>query len=155
MAAKKVISEGKKVRDFSLKDQNGRIFHLADLKGKKVLLSFHPLAWTPVCSKQMQSLEKNKKTFDKLNTIAVGISVDSVPCKNAWAKSLKISQTSLLADFWPHGGIAKMLDIFREEGFSERANIIVNEQGIIELKKIYPIGQLPDIQEIINYLKLL
>jgi peroxiredoxin len=154
MAAKKAISESKKVRDFTLKDQNGRIFHLADFKGKKVLLSFHPLAWTPVCSKQMKSLEKNKKIFDKLNTIAVGISVDSVPCKNAWAKSLQISQTSLLADFWPHGGIAKMLDIFREEGFSERANIILNERGVIELKKIYPIGQLPDIREIINYLKL-
>jgi peroxiredoxin len=155
MAAKKVISEGKKVRDFSLKDQNGRIFHLSDLKGKKVLLSFHPLAWTPVCSKQMKALEKNKKTFDKLNTVAVGISVDSVPCKKAWAKSLRISQTSLLADFWPHGGIAKMLDIFREEGFSERANIVLNEHGVIELKKIYPIGQLPDIREIINSLKLL
>jgi peroxiredoxin len=155
MAAKKVISEGKKVRDFSLKDQNGRIFHLSDLTGKKVLLSFHPLAWTPVCSKQMKALEKNQKTFDKLNTIAVGISVDSVPCKKAWAKSLQISQTSLLADFWPHGGIAKMLDIFREEGFSERANIVLNEHGVIELKKIYPIGQLPDIREIINYLKLL
>ena len=155
MAAKIVIREGKKVRDFSLKDQNGRIFHLADLKGKKVLLSFHPLAWTPLCSRQMKSLEKNKKTFDKLNTVAVGISVDSVPCKSAWAKSLHISQTSLLADFWPHGGIAKMLGIFREEGFSERANIILNEKGIVELKKIYPIGQLPDIEEIIDHLKQL
>jgi peroxiredoxin len=155
MAAKKMVSEGKKIRDFSLKDQNGRIFHLAGLKGKKVLLSFHPLAWTPVCSQQMKSLEKNKKTFDKLNTVAVGISVDSIPCKYAWAKSLRISQTSLLADFWPHGGIAKMLGIFREEGFSERANIILNEKGIVALKKVYPIGQLPDIEEIINHLKQL
>jgi peroxiredoxin len=155
MATKKVPSAGTKVRDFSLKDQNNRIFHLADFKGKKVLLSFHPLAWTPVCAKQMKSLEKNKKTFDKLNTVAVGISVDSVPSKNAWAKSLKISKTILLADFWPHGGVAKMLDILREEGFSERANIILNEKGTIELKKIYPIGQLPDIEEIINHLKLL
>jgi peroxiredoxin len=152
MATKKVPGAGTKVRDFSLKDQNNRIFHLADLKGKKVLLSFHPLAWTPVCSKQMQSLEKNKKTFDKLNTIAVGISVDSVPCKNAWAKSLKISQTGLLADFWPHGGIAKILGILREEGFSERANFILNEKGVIEFRKIYPIGQLPDIEEIISKL---
>jgi peroxiredoxin len=155
MATKKVFSAGKKVRDFSLKDQNGRIFHLADLKGKKVLLSFHPLAWTPVCSRQMKSLEKNKKIFDKLNTIAAGISVDSVPSKNAWAKSLKINKTILLADFWPHGGIAKMLGMFREEGFSQRANIILNEKGVIAFKKIYPIGQLPDIEEIISQLKLI
>jgi peroxiredoxin len=155
MAAKKVLSAGTKVKDFSLKDQNNRIFHLADFKGKKVLLSFHPLAWTPVCAKQMKSLEKNKKTFDKLNTVAVGISVDSVPSKSAWAKTLKISQTSLLADFWPHGGLAKALGLLREEGFSQRVNIILNEKGVIEFKKIYPISQLPDIEEIITKLKLL
>jgi peroxiredoxin len=103
----------------------------------------------------MKSLEKNKKIFDKLNTIAAGISVDSVPSKNAWAKSLKINKTILLADFWPHGGIAKMLGMFREEGFSQRANIILNEKGVIAFKKIYPIGQLPDIEEIISQLKLI
>ena len=155
MAAKKVLDVGTKVRNFSLKDQNQHIFQLADCKGQNVLLSFHPLAWTPVCAKQMQALEKNNKVFKKLNTVAVGISVDSVPCKSAWAKSLKISKTSLLADFWPHGGLAKALGIFREEGFSERANIIVDKNGRIAFKKIYPIAQLPDIDEIIEQLKLL
>jgi len=154
MTVKKTLSVGTKIRDFSLKDQNGEIFHLADLKGKKVLLSFHPLAWTPICSQQMQSLEKNRKTFDKLNTIGVGISVDSIPCKSAWAKALKITKTSLLADFWPHGGVAKLLGILRQEGISERANIIVNENGIISFKKIYPIRELPDMEEIIEKLKL-
>ncbi len=155
MPAKKVLDVGKKVRDFSLKDQNQNIFQLSGCKGEKVLLSFHPLAWTPVCAKQMLSLEKSNKIFKKLNTKAYGISVDSVPSKSAWAKSLKISQTGLLADFWPHGGVAKAYGIFREEGFSERANIIIDEDGCIAFKKIYPIGQLPDIEEIIEQLKLI
>jgi peroxiredoxin len=155
MAAQKVLKVGTKVRDFSLKDQNSRIFQLDGCKGKNILLSFHPLAWTPVCAHQMLSLEKSNKVFQKLKTVAVGISVDSVPCKSAWAKSLKISQTSLLADFWPHGGVTKAYGIFREEGFSERANIIVDANGRIAFAKIYPIGQLPDIDEIIEHLKLL
>jgi peroxiredoxin len=155
MAAKKILDVGTKVRNFSLVDQNEQVFQLADCTGQNVLLSFHPLAWTPVCAKQMQSLEKNNKVFKKLNTIAAGISIDSVPCKSAWAKSLKISKTSLLADFWPHGGIAKSLGIFREEGFSERANIIIDKDGRIAFKKIYPIAQLPDIDEIIGQLELL
>ncbi len=99
-----VVKKGKKLKDCILKDQNGQDFRLADCKGKRVLLSFHPLAWTTVCALQMQSLEKSKKALDKLNTVAVGLSVDSVPCKAAWAKSLKIKNTRLLADFWPHGG---------------------------------------------------
>ncbi len=155
MTAKKVLDIGRKVRNFSLKDQNQKTFQLAEYKGQNILLSFHPLAWTPVCAEQMKDLEKNYKTFQKLNTIAVGISVDSVPCKNAWAKSLKISKTRMLADFWPHGGIAKALGIFKEEGFSERTNFIIDKEGRLAYQKIYPISQLPDINEIIEQLKLL
>ena len=77
MAEKKVVQVGKKLKDFKLKDQNGQDFLLSDCKGKRVLLSFHPLAWTSVCAQQMQSLEKNKKALDKLNTVAVGLSIDS------------------------------------------------------------------------------
>jgi len=140
----------KKVKDFVLKDQNGQTFKLSDLVGKKVLLSFHPLAWTPICAAQMKDLEKNWKSFEKFNTVAVGISVDSVPCKAAWAKSLKIRHIKLLSDFWPHGAVAKGLGILRAEGFSERANILIDEKGKVCFFKVYPIKELPDIGEIIR-----
>jgi peroxiredoxin len=142
--------------DFVLKDQNGKELKLSDFRGKKVLLSFHPLAWTRVCSQQMQSLEENKNVFESLNTVAVGLSVDTVPSKKAWAKELGITSTPLLADFWPHGAVARLYGIFREkDGISERANIIVDEAGKIVFFKIYEISQLPDIQEIISFLKQL
>lgn len=153
MADKKVVQVGKRPKDFKLKDQNGMDFILSDCKGKKVLLSFHPLAWTSLCAEQMKSLEKNKKALDKLNTVAVGLSVDAVPCKTAWAKSLKIKNTSLLSDFWPHGGVAKSLGILRDVGSSERANIIVDEAGKVMFVKVYPIRQLPDMGEILAALK--
>ena len=153
MADKKVVQVGKKLKDFKLKDHNGKDFSLADCKGKKVLLSFHPMAWTPVCAQQMQSLEKSEKALDNLNTVAVGLSIDSVPCKAAWAKSLKIKNTKLLSDFWPHGALAKSLGILRAEGFSERANILLDESGKVMFVKVYPIRQLPDIGEILTALK--
>ena len=80
------VKIGDKAKDFTLKDQDGKELHLSDLKGKKVLLSFHPLAWTSVCAEQMQSLEKARSRFEKLNTVAFGISVDTVPSKKAWGK---------------------------------------------------------------------
>ena len=153
MAGDKLIQNGKKIRDFVLKDQHGEEFHLAGQQGKRVLLSFHPLAWTSICAQQMQDLEKNKKAFDKLNTIAVGLSVDSVPSKEAWAKSLKIKNLRLLADFWPHGGVAKSLGILREEGFSERANIIVDEKGKVIFVKVYPLKKLPTVAELLEALR--
>jgi peroxiredoxin len=153
MAEAKAVQKGKKVKDFNLKDQNGQDFNLSACKGKKVLLSFHPLAWTPICARQMQDLEENRKAFDRLNTVAVGMSIDSVPCKAAWAKSLKIKDTKLLADFWPHGAVAKSMGILRNEGFSERANIIVDEAGKVQFVRVYPIKQLPDLAEILAALK--
>jgi peroxiredoxin len=154
MTEKTIIQLGKMVKSFSLQDQFGQSFVLSKMKGRRVLLSFHPLAWTPVCTLQMQSLEKNKKIFDKLNTIAVGLSVDSVPCKAAWAKSIKIKQTKLLSDFWPHGNVAESLGLFREQdGISQRANVILDETGKVCFVKVYPIAQLPDIGEIIAFLK--
>ena len=142
--------------DFTLKDQNGKDFKLEDLRGKRVLLSFHPLAWTGICAKQMQSLEANKETFQSLNTVPVGISVDSVPTKKAWAEDLKIKDVRLLSDFWPHGRVAKLYGIFQEDkGIAGRANIIVDEKGKVAFFKVYEISELPDINEIIEVLKKL
>jgi peroxiredoxin len=148
------VKVGDQAKDFTLKDQNGKEITLCSLAKKKVLLSFHPLAWTAICAKQMQSLEANKETFDSLNTVALGLSVDTVPCKKAWAESLGIENTSLLSDFWPHGEVAKLYGIFREEhGFSARTNIIVDEEQKIVFVKIYEPKTLPDINEIIDFIK--
>ena len=148
-----MIAVGSKAPDFALNDQNGKPVKLSELKGEKVLLSFHPLAWTKVCAEQMKSLEANYKRFEKLNTIALGLSVDTVPSKKAWARELAIENTRLLSDFWPHGEVAKLYGIFRDkDGFSERANIIVDENLKVIFAQTYPISQLPDIEEIIKLL---
>jgi peroxiredoxin len=150
-SGKKIASAAGNEMDFALKDQNGETFQLSVYRGKKVVLSFHPLAWTGVCAGQMQSLEKNVENFASGNAIAVGISVDSVPCKKAWAEHLGITRTRLLSDFWPHGGIAQLFEVFRTvEGTAKRANIIIGEDGDIIFRKIYEISTLPPIQEVLE-----
>jgi peroxiredoxin len=154
MKQAETIKTGDSCGDFSLKDQNGKDFKLSENLGKRILLSFHPLAWTSVCAEQMKSLEAKKEIFDALNTVAVGISIDSVPCKKAWANHLGISKTSILADFWPHGGVAAQFGLFRGmDGFSERANVLVDERGKAAFVWVYELKQLPPIDEIIEALK--
>ncbi len=154
MAEKKKVEVGDDAPDFTLKDQHNQEFTLNELKGNKVLLSFHPLAWTGVCAKQMKSLEDYKAVFDSANTVAVGVSVDTVPSKHAWAKELGIKETRLLSDFWPHGEVAKKYGIFLEEkGISGRVNIIIDEDQKVVFFKIYEIPELPDIEEIYDFLK--
>jgi peroxiredoxin len=149
-----MVQPGDAARNFSLKDSNDKTFDLYEQAGKRVLLSFHPLAWTEFCAAQMKSLEENREKFASLNCVPVGISVDSRPCKQAWAKSLGIKNTPLLCDFWPHGAAAMKYGIFRDEnGFSERANVIVDEKQKIVFVKIYPVHSVPDIGEIIAFLQ--
>ena len=139
--------------DFELKDHTGTTHTRDGLRGKRVLLSFHPLAWTKVCADHMLSLEANYEALAKRDTVALGVSVDSVPCKKAWAKSLGIEQTPLLCDFWPHGELAQSLELFLAEGgTSERANVILNQDSEIIFKKIYPMSEVPDMGEILAFL---
>jgi peroxiredoxin len=148
-----VIKKGDRAKEFTLKDQNDKDVQLSDFQEKKVLLSFHPLAWTSICADQMKALETQKKKFDALNTVALGLSIDTVPSKNAWARELGIKNTMLLSDFWPHGKVAKAYGIFREtNGFSERANIVLDENHRVIFVKVYPLKELPDIEEILQVL---
>lgn len=149
-----MIAIGKKAPDFTLKDQNNNSVKLSRFRGKKVLLSFRPLAWTAVCQDETKSLEENHVTFDDINTVALSIGVDSVPSNKAWAEAMHINNTRLLSDFWPHGDVAKSYGIFREkDGFSERANIVLDEALKVIFAKIYPITHLPEIEEILKLLR--
>jgi len=148
------IKIGDKIQDFRLRDHKDKEVNLYDFSGKKVLLSFHPLAWTRVCAEQMNLLEENHELFPKLNTVVFGISVDPIPSKRAWARELGITHIKLLSDFWPHGEVARAYGIFREkEGVSERANIIIDEEQKVIFFKVYPGHELPDIAEITQFLE--
>lgn len=154
MGNTKTIRFGDIAPDFVLKDHHNRDFRLSEQAGWRVLLSFHPLAWTPVCAEQMKALETRRADFEALGTVAVGISVDSFPTKHAWAKSLGLQSTRLLCDFWPHGAVAHAMGVFREEdGYSERANIIVDGTGRVVFIKVYEIPQNPDLEEIFAFLR--
>ena len=147
----KRIDVGDMAPDFTLKDNRVQDVSLSEFHGKKVLLSWHPLAWTGVCAQQMKSLEDNLAEFEKYNTVPLGMSIDSYPSKNAWAKELGIANVKLLADFWPHGKVALDYGLFLDDkGFSARANVLVDETGKVVWVKVYDIPELPDIEEVLK-----
>jgi peroxiredoxin len=84
----------------------------------------------------------------------VGISVDAVPSKKAWAEHIRLKKLRILSDFWPHGDVAKLYGLFREkEGFSERANVLIDENGKIAFFKVYLIREVPDLEEVFEVLR--
>lgn len=148
-----VIKVGDTAPDFTLEDQEGKLVNLSSFRGRKVLLSFHPLAWTSVCSHQMRDLEDNHARLQALNTAPLGLSVDSVPCKHAWAESLGIKHLKMPADFWPHGDVASLYGIFcGKDGVSERANILVDEERRVVFVRIYERSERPDLGVVLRLL---
>ena len=137
--------------DFELPAVGGKTVKLSDFQGEKnVILSFHPLAFTGICADQMRDLQANIDLLNEKETVALGISVDSVPTKDAWAQSLGVSDVIFLSDFEPKGSAAKKYGIYVEEkGFDGRAVFIVDKEGKISFVKVMPLGEKPDLSEIL------
>src|SRR3989344_3361813 len=89
--------EGKKAPEFSLKNEDGDEVSLKDFKGKKVLLYFYPRDMTPGCTIEAIDFTKAKKEFEKLNTVILGVSKDSVESHKKFCNKDKLSIT-LLSD---------------------------------------------------------
>jgi glutaredoxin len=83
-----------------------------------------------------------------LNAQVLGISVDHVPCLQAWAESLGGISFPLLSDFWPHGAVSDKYGVLRTDGKSERALFIVDKAGIIRYIDIHDIDDQPYNEEL-------
>ncbi|GMV23205.1 MAG: putative peroxiredoxin AhpE [Acidimicrobiia bacterium] len=144
---------GSAAPEFSLRSHTGETVSLSDFRGKKhVVLAFHPLAFTPVCSVQMQTYEKDLAKYNALDAHILSLSVDAGPAKKAWAESLGGISFDLLADFHPHGHVASLYGVMREDGISERATFIIDKTGTIVWARKYDIPQQPDHGEVLEQL---
>jgi peroxiredoxin Q/BCP len=73
-----MLKEGDPAPAFRLAADDGREISLAELRGKRVALYFYPKASTPGCTTEAIEFRDMKKDFDKLNTVILGCSADSV-----------------------------------------------------------------------------
>ena len=104
----------------------------------------------------MPSYEADLSRFEGHDTHVLGISVDSVPCNAAWAKSLGGISYDLLSDFEPKGAVARQFGAYRDkDGISERALFVVDKEGKIAFKDIHDISKQPDNEEIFDVLRKL
>lgn len=148
------LKVGDTAPDFTLRDQDGNSVSLSDYQGKKnVVLVFHPLAFTSICSTQMPGYNKELQTFEGLDTQVLGLSVDSSPAHRAWAEMLGGIDYPMLADFYPHGEVARKYGILRPEGISERATFVIAKDGKVRSIEVHDIGTLPDHQKMLETLR--
>jgi len=68
---------GDKAPAIEAKDQEGNVFTLNSLKGKKVVLYFYPKDDTPGCTKEACNLRDNYEELQKRGYEVVGVSADN------------------------------------------------------------------------------
>ena len=116
-----LLAPGTTAPDFRLRVTPDQDLSLSELRGQRVILSFYPADWSPVCGDQITLYNQIRPEFEKYGAEILGISVDGAWCHQAYAKHNHI-HFPLLADFHPKGAVAQNYGAYREQdGVCERA----------------------------------
>jgi peroxiredoxin len=142
-----MLDVGSEAPDFTLPNQSRQDVTLSSFRGvRNVIVAFHPLAFTPVCSAQVRAYERERRRFDALDTHVLAISSDPGPSKKAWGDTLGVAY-DLLSDFHPQGHVAKAYGVLGDGGLAERAVFVVDKSGIITWARRYGMDDEPDVEE--------
>jgi len=88
-----------------------------------------------------------------MNAQVLGISVDSVDSHRVFAEQLGGITFPLLADFHPKGDIIVKYGLWRDDkGYSRRAVVIVDREGIVRHVEVIPKGP-PDMEKVLAAVK--
>jgi peroxiredoxin len=126
------LQVGDDAPDFTLRDQHGQTVRLSSYAGKKaVLIVFYPFAFSGVCTGELTGFRDRLGDFETDETTVLAISCDPIYTQRAFADRDGIF-FPLLADFWPHGVVAKAYGVFDDEAGSPlRSSFVVDRSGKI------------------------
>ncbi len=139
---------GDSAPDFSLVNQFGETVTLSSFAGKKnVVVVFYPLSFSGICTGELCELRDNFGQFENSDVELLAVSVDSkfVQKKFADEEGYKFS---VLADFWPHGAVARDYGVFLEDsGIANRATFVISKAGELVAKFVTAPGQARSLDE--------
>ena len=129
---------GGEAPDFTLTDGTGQPWHLADQRGKVVVLLFYPGDETPVCTRQMCSVRDRWEDYSATGAEVVGLSTDSVESHKSFAEHHELP-LRLLSD--PG---AKVANLFGARslipGKVARSVFVIDANGTIRYRDVRPLG---------------
>jgi peroxiredoxin len=138
-----VIEAGSKAPDFTLPDHDGNQVSLSDFAGRKLVLAFYPLDFSPVCSDQLSLYQEVLGEIEAQGGTLVGISVDSSYAHHAFRKDRGLTMT-LLSDFNPKGEVSKAYDAWIEEAGISNRSLVLIEDGEVKWSYAAPNpGEIP------------
>jgi peroxiredoxin Q/BCP len=127
---------GKRFRDFSLQNQDGKAVTLDDFAGKWLVLYVYPKDDTPGCTIQGKSFTASKQEFDDAGIAVVGVSADDVASHKDFCNKFAFT-IDLLAD--PNHELLNAAGVGQSEykgtNYWNRTSFVIDPEGT--LRKIY------------------
>ncbi|HEX9892442.1 MAG TPA: redoxin domain-containing protein [Gemmatimonadales bacterium] len=115
--------------DFTLPSTSGQSVTLSELRGKKVLLAFFPLAFTGTCTAEMCAFSDDYGRFQDEQTVVLPISVDSVPTLKEFKAKERLA-VDLLSDF-KRDVSRRYGNLNEDKFFSNRAYVLIDREGTV------------------------
>lgn len=147
--------------DFEAVTTTGRIKFSEFAKGKWTLLFSHPADFTPVCTTEMSGFAQKKDVFDKLDTLLLGLSIDSIHSHLAWVNNVREKMGvylnfPIIADIdMKVSKLYGMLQPNESETAAVRAVFFIDPKMKIRLIMYYPLNVGRNMDEIIRALEAL
>ena len=143
------LAIGSAAPDFTLKNQHGEDVSLSSYKGKKnVVVLFYPFAFSGICTGELCGLRDDLGSFQNDGVELLAISCDPMYSLKAFGEA-EGYKFPLLADFWPHGAVAKSYGVFDEaRGCSVRGTFVINKDGNIAWQVVNGLG---DARNLVDY----
>ena len=144
--------------EVSLPRDDGKVLNLKEFRPKNVVLFFYPKDASPTCTKEAVAFSKAKAEFEKLNTVLVGVSKDTVTSHEKFIvkNDLKVP---LLSD--DGAGICEAFNVWKEKSMYgktymgiERSTFLINGHGNIvkEWRKVRVKNHVEDVLDAVKSL---
>ena len=148
-----MVDVGEQAPDFELPDQDRSPVRLSSYRGSKnVVLVFYPLSFTGTCQGEMCAIRDSLEDFSTDDVQTLAVSVDSTAVHKRWADEQGYT-FPLLADFWPHGEVARTYGVLQEDfGLALRGTFIIDKQGVVAYKVV---NEIPDARDLDAYREVL
>jgi peroxiredoxin len=147
------VDVGDEAPDFELPDQDRAPVRLSSFRGaKNVVLVFYPLSFTGVCQGELCEIRDAIEDFSGNDVVTLAVSVDSTAVHKRWADEQGYT-FPLLADFWPHGEVARTYGVLDEgSGLALRGTFVIGKDGRVAYKVV---NAIPDARDVDEYRKVL
>ncbi len=133
------IQIGQQAPDFTLRDTEKNKVTLSENKGKNVVLLFFPLAFTSTCTKELCMTRDNIATYNGLDAVVYGISVDSLFSLGKYKAEQSLNFT-LLSDFNKVASTAydTIYDHWFNDmdGVSKRSAFVIDKEGVVRYAEV-------------------